>query len=158
MVHPVSHRPAGGQHSCNTMRPVTGAISRRNNGLKLAPARGLGRKHQCCQYCPHASCSAIDLVRCLVWRLHVGLGTRPGTDYSERGARLCSWLSRRRRINCTLEVLMIRISDIAGPGRWRHAPPDPVVGFDIGSRGSKGVLLTPDAIYPMFVPTGLYMQ
>jgi predicted CoA-substrate-specific enzyme activase len=53
---------------------------------------------------------------------------------------------------------MIKISDIAGPDAWRHAPPDPVVGFDIGSRGSKGVLLTPDAIYPMFVPTGLYMQ
>src|SRR3954468_13673222 len=65
---------------------------------------------------------------------------------------------RGRRANCILEVLMIKISDIAGPGPWRHAPPDPVVGFDIGSRGSKGVLLTPDAIYPIFVPTGLYMQ
>jgi predicted CoA-substrate-specific enzyme activase len=52
----------------------------------------------------------------------------------------------------------MKISDIAGPAPWPYAPADPVVGFDIGSRGSKGVLLTQDSIYTTFIPTGLYMQ
>ncbi len=52
----------------------------------------------------------------------------------------------------------MKISDVAGSAPWPHAPADPVVGFDIGSRGSKGVLLTHDSIYTTFIPTGLYMQ
>ena len=52
----------------------------------------------------------------------------------------------------------MKLSDIVGPAPWKHAPADPVVGFDIGSRGSKGVLLTQDALHTAFVPTGLYMQ
>ena len=52
----------------------------------------------------------------------------------------------------------MKISDIVGEESWKFLPPDPVVGFDIGSRGSKGVLLTPDSIYTVFIPTGLYMQ
>ena len=31
-------------------------------------------------------------------------------------------------------------------------------GLDIGSRGAKGVLFTPDAVYAVQIPTGLYMQ
>jgi hypothetical protein len=50
----------------------------------------------------------------------------------------------------------MKISDIVGQDPWKFAPADPVVGFDIGSRGSKGVLLTPDSIYTTFIPTGLY--
>lgn len=34
----------------------------------------------------------------------------------------------------------------------------PVVGLDIGSRGSKGVLLTRHELHTAFVPTGLFMQ
>ncbi len=52
----------------------------------------------------------------------------------------------------------MKISDIVGPGPWAYATAEPVVGVDIGSRGSKGVLLTPDAIFMTFIPTGLYMQ
>lgn len=52
----------------------------------------------------------------------------------------------------------MKISDIAGTTPWRHAPTHPVVGLDIGSRGSKAVLLTPDEIHTTFVATGLYMQ
>lgn len=52
----------------------------------------------------------------------------------------------------------MKISSIIGEATWKFSPSDPVVGFDIGSRGSKGVLLTPDSIYTVFVPTGLYMQ
>ena len=52
----------------------------------------------------------------------------------------------------------MKIAQIVGNAPWKHAPSDPVIGFDIGSRGSKGVLLTPDSIYTEFVPTGLYMQ
>ena len=52
----------------------------------------------------------------------------------------------------------MKISNIVGAEPWKFSPPDPVVGFDIGSRGSKGVLLTPDSIHTVFIPTGLYMQ
>jgi predicted CoA-substrate-specific enzyme activase len=52
----------------------------------------------------------------------------------------------------------MRIEEIVGPDPWPHTPRAPVVGLDIGSRGSKGVLLTPDSIFTVFVPTGLYMQ
>ncbi len=52
----------------------------------------------------------------------------------------------------------MKISDVAGSAPWPYAPADPVVGFDIGSRGSKGVLLTQDSMFTTFIPTGLYMQ
>jgi predicted CoA-substrate-specific enzyme activase len=52
----------------------------------------------------------------------------------------------------------MKISDIVEDTPWKFAPIEPVIGFDIGSRGSKGVLLTQDEIHTVFVPTGLYMQ
>ncbi|CAH2598770.1 putative ATPase, activator of (R)-hydroxyglutaryl-CoA dehdratase [Rhodovastum atsumiense] len=52
----------------------------------------------------------------------------------------------------------MKTESIVGTASWKYAPPDPVIGFDIGSRGSKGVLLTPDEIHTAFIPTGLYMQ
>jgi predicted CoA-substrate-specific enzyme activase len=52
----------------------------------------------------------------------------------------------------------MKISDLIDAASCTFAPSAPVVGFDIGSRGSKGVLLTPDSIYTTFIPTGLYMQ
>jgi len=52
----------------------------------------------------------------------------------------------------------MKISDIVERVPWPFAPPGPVIGFDIGSRGSKGVLLTADEILTTFIPTGLYMQ
>ena len=52
----------------------------------------------------------------------------------------------------------MHITDIVDSSPWSLAPRAPVVGLDIGSRGSKGVLLTPDSIFTTFVPTGLYMQ
>ncbi|WP_109121348.1 acyl-CoA dehydratase activase [Azospirillum sp. TSO22-1] len=52
----------------------------------------------------------------------------------------------------------MKISDIVKADPARVVPAAPVVGFDIGSRGSKGVLVTPDEIHTVFIPTGLYMQ
>lgn len=52
----------------------------------------------------------------------------------------------------------MKITDIIDGETWRYAPEEPVIGLDIGSRGAKGVLLTPDEIHTMFIPTGLYMQ
>ena len=52
----------------------------------------------------------------------------------------------------------MKISETVGPKPWEHAPIDPVIGLDIGSRGSKGVLVTPDSLSAAFIPTGLYMQ
>lgn len=52
----------------------------------------------------------------------------------------------------------MKTRDIVGDAPWRFAPVAPVVGLDIGSRGSKAVLLTPDEIHTAFVATGLYMQ
>lgn len=48
--------------------------------------------------------------------------------------------------------------DITADGLWPHGPAWPVVGLDIGSRGSKGVLLVGNEIYTALIPTGLYMQ
>ncbi|RAI43921.1 acyl-CoA dehydratase activase [Rhodoplanes roseus] len=48
--------------------------------------------------------------------------------------------------------------ELAGAALAMHAPAAPVIGLDIGSRGSKGVLLTPTAFETAFVATGLYMQ
>ena len=52
----------------------------------------------------------------------------------------------------------MKINDLVDDTPWKFAPAEPVIGFDIGSRGSKGVLLTPDEIHTVFIPTGLYMQ
>jgi predicted CoA-substrate-specific enzyme activase len=52
----------------------------------------------------------------------------------------------------------LKFTDIAVDLPWRFAPEHPVVGLDIGSRGSKGVLLTADEIHTTFIATGLYMQ
>ena len=52
----------------------------------------------------------------------------------------------------------MQISDLVEARPWTFAPPVPVVGLDIGSRGSKAVLLTPDELHTAFIPTGLYMQ
>ena len=41
---------------------------------------------------------------------------------------------------------------------WSLRPPRPVLGLDLGSRASKGVLLVGDNLYTALVPTGLYMQ
>jgi predicted CoA-substrate-specific enzyme activase len=41
---------------------------------------------------------------------------------------------------------------------WKFTWQKPVVGLDLGSRASKGVVLTADKIYTTLIPTGLYMQ
>jgi predicted CoA-substrate-specific enzyme activase len=43
-------------------------------------------------------------------------------------------------------------------GIWNFAPAKPVIGLDLGSRGSKGVLIIGDEIFTVFIPTGLFMQ
>jgi len=48
--------------------------------------------------------------------------------------------------------------EVFGAESWRFSPDAPVVGIDLGSRGAKGVLLTPDGIHTSFIPTGLFMQ
>ncbi|MDR1010013.1 MAG: acyl-CoA dehydratase activase [Opitutaceae bacterium] len=51
-----------------------------------------------------------------------------------------------------------KAQDIIASGEWTYGPAWPVVGLDIGSRGSKGVLLVNDEVFTAFIPTGLYMQ
>ena len=48
--------------------------------------------------------------------------------------------------------------DITIDGSWKFTTTVPVVGLDIGSRGSKGVLLNGDEVVTVLIPTGLYMQ
>jgi predicted CoA-substrate-specific enzyme activase len=48
--------------------------------------------------------------------------------------------------------------EFAGSGSWKFKHDRPVVGLDLGSRASKGVLLTSSKIYTTLIPTGLYMQ
>jgi activator of 2-hydroxyglutaryl-CoA dehydratase len=48
--------------------------------------------------------------------------------------------------------------DIVNEGTWKFSTTAPVVGLDIGSRGSKGVLLNGDEVITVLLPTGLYMQ
>ena len=48
--------------------------------------------------------------------------------------------------------------DITIDGSWKFTTTMPVVGLDIGSRGSKGVLLNGDEVVTVLIPTGLYMQ
>jgi len=50
------------------------------------------------------------------------------------------------------------IKDFAGSGAWKFKHARAVVGLDLGSRASKGVLLTSNKIYTTLIPTGLYMQ
>jgi predicted CoA-substrate-specific enzyme activase len=47
---------------------------------------------------------------------------------------------------------------ITADGSWPYGSKYPVVGLDIGSRGSKGILIHEDAVFSAFIPTGLYMQ
>jgi predicted CoA-substrate-specific enzyme activase len=48
--------------------------------------------------------------------------------------------------------------DIVSEGEWKYTTVAPVVGLDLGSRGSKGVLLNGDEVVTVLIPTGLYMQ
>jgi predicted CoA-substrate-specific enzyme activase len=48
--------------------------------------------------------------------------------------------------------------EIVNEGAWKFTTSVPVVGLDIGSRGSKGVLLNGDEVVTVLLPTGLYMQ
>jgi predicted CoA-substrate-specific enzyme activase len=48
--------------------------------------------------------------------------------------------------------------DIINEGAWKFTTSVPVVGLDIGSRGSKAVLLNGDEVFTVLLPTGLYMQ
>lgn len=41
---------------------------------------------------------------------------------------------------------------------WRFSCEQPVIGLDLGSRASKGVLLAENDIFVTLIPTGLYMQ
>ena len=50
------------------------------------------------------------------------------------------------------------IREFTGLRPWRFKHDRPVVGLDLGSRASKGVLLTGDTIHTTLIPTGLYMQ
>jgi len=50
------------------------------------------------------------------------------------------------------------IKKLIGNHPWKFSWKKPVVGLDLGSRASKGVLLTADKIYTTLIPTGLYMQ
>lgn len=50
------------------------------------------------------------------------------------------------------------IKDFTGTKSWKFEHHRPVVGLDLGSRASKGVLLTSRKIYTTLIPTGLYMQ
>jgi len=51
-----------------------------------------------------------------------------------------------------------KAKDIVSGGEWNYTTSAPVVGLDIGSRGSKGVLLLGDQVATVLNPTGLYMQ
>lgn len=48
--------------------------------------------------------------------------------------------------------------DVVAEGPWKYTTTAPVVGLDLGSRGSKGVLLNGDEIVTVVIATGLYMQ
>jgi len=50
------------------------------------------------------------------------------------------------------------ISDFSDERSWRFTYDRPVIGLDLGSRASKGVLLTENFIFTKNIPTGLYMQ
>ena len=50
------------------------------------------------------------------------------------------------------------IQKLTGKNPWKFQWNKPVIGLDLGSRASKGVLLTSEKIYTTLIPTGLYMQ
>jgi predicted CoA-substrate-specific enzyme activase len=50
------------------------------------------------------------------------------------------------------------IKEFTGSGPWKFDHHRPVIGLDLGSRASKGVVLTSRKIYTALIPTGLYMQ
>ena len=52
----------------------------------------------------------------------------------------------------------MKASDVLGQSPFSRTLDIPVVGLDIGSRSSKGVLLVGGEIYTAIVPTGLYTQ
>lgn len=54
--------------------------------------------------------------------------------------------------------LTYRASQLPHVTEWRFKPTRPVIGLDLGSRASKGVLLVGDEIHTALVPTGLFMQ
>ena len=43
-------------------------------------------------------------------------------------------------------------------GEWKFVPEKPVIGLDLGSRGSKGVLIIGEDVFTAFIPTGFFMQ
>ncbi len=49
-------------------------------------------------------------------------------------------------------------NDIVLGGEWKFFTTVPVVGLDLGSRGSKGVLINGEEIFTELIPTGLFMQ
>lgn len=49
-------------------------------------------------------------------------------------------------------------ADKVSENYWKYFTEKPIIGLDLGSRGSKGVLLIGDEIITKFIPTGLYMQ
>ena len=51
-----------------------------------------------------------------------------------------------------------RIDEFIVGRPWKFAYNRPVIGLDLGSRASKGVLLTTTEIFTTLIPTGLYMQ
>jgi predicted CoA-substrate-specific enzyme activase len=52
----------------------------------------------------------------------------------------------------------MKIKEFIGDRTWSYSPSNPVVGLDLGSRASKGVLLKGDEVFTALIPTGLYMQ
>jgi len=52
----------------------------------------------------------------------------------------------------------MNITEIIGNQAWAYGPDKPVLGLDLGSRASKGVLLYKNELYTALIPTGLYMQ
>ena len=52
----------------------------------------------------------------------------------------------------------MKITEVLGQEPFSSAPEIPVVGLDIGSRASKGVLIKGNEIVTVLVPTGLYTQ
>ncbi|HEY6839244.1 MAG TPA: acyl-CoA dehydratase activase, partial [Geobacteraceae bacterium] len=54
--------------------------------------------------------------------------------------------------------MIYHIKEFIAESAWKYAHSRPVVGLDLGSRASKGVLLNGGEIHTTLIPTGLYMQ
>jgi predicted CoA-substrate-specific enzyme activase len=50
------------------------------------------------------------------------------------------------------------IRSVVSEGRWNSGSHAPVIGLDLGSRASKGVLLNGDQVETVLIPTGVSMQ